>query len=45
MAPISDVKLWVRPEVLELGVIPILPPDKISVEVSEYYDVASYIGS
>ncbi|XP_069995436.1 TBCC domain-containing protein 1 isoform X2 [Penaeus vannamei] len=29
----GDVQLWVRPEVMELGVLPILPPDKISMEM------------
>ncbi|KAK8747953.1 hypothetical protein OTU49_016242 [Cherax quadricarinatus] len=29
----GEVQLWVRPEVMELGVLPILPPDKISIEM------------
>ncbi|MPC76170.1 TBCC domain-containing protein 1 [Portunus trituberculatus] len=28
-----EVQLWVRPEVMELGVLPILPPDKVSLEM------------
>ena len=30
----GEVNLWVRPEVLELAILPVLPTDKISVEVS-----------
>ncbi|KAK4308723.1 hypothetical protein Pmani_014341 [Petrolisthes manimaculis] len=29
----GEVQMWVRPEVMELGVLPILPPDKISIEM------------
>ncbi|KAG7170364.1 TBCC domain-containing protein 1-like [Homarus americanus] len=29
----AEVQFWVRPEVMELGVLPILPPDKISIEM------------
>lgn len=29
----SEVQLWVRPEVMEVGVLPILPPDKVSIEM------------
>ncbi|KAL7644257.1 UNVERIFIED_CONTAM: hypothetical protein RMT77_005084 [Armadillidium vulgare] len=29
----NNIQLWVRPEVLELGVLPILPPEKISIEI------------
>ena len=34
MAVNDDIKLWIRPEVMEMGVLSILPPEKISVEVS-----------
>lgn len=29
----DEVQIWVRPEVMELGVLPIIPPDKISIEM------------
>ncbi|KAK7086029.1 TBCC domain-containing protein 1, partial [Halocaridina rubra] len=29
----DEVQLWVRPEVMELGVLPVIPPDKISIEM------------
>lgn len=29
------LRLWIRPEVLELGVLPVIIPEKISLEVSQ----------
>ena len=29
----SDIKLWIRPEVMELGILPVIPTSKISLEV------------
>ncbi|XP_050728690.1 TBCC domain-containing protein 1-like isoform X4 [Eriocheir sinensis] len=35
-AAMVEVQLWVRPEVMELGVLPILPPDKMLSRLLQY---------